>query len=72
MLTPMKAIRAYCLDCSNGSAQEVKRCEIRTCPLHRLRFGRNPNRQKRLLTNEQRDAMVSRMNLARGAKSLIK
>jgi len=32
-LTPLKAIRAKCLDCSGGSAQEVRKCPVKTCPL---------------------------------------
>lgn len=43
MLTPIKAIRAKCLDCSCGSANEVKLCPITECPLFPYRFGKNPN-----------------------------
>ncbi len=46
MLTPMKAIRAKCLDCSAGSANEVKLCPVTSCPLFPYRFGKNPNLQK--------------------------
>ena len=45
MLTPMQAIRAKCLDCSAGSSNEVKLCEILDCALHYYRFGKNPNRK---------------------------
>lgn len=44
MLTPMKAIRAKCLDCSCGSPNEVKLCPVTACPLFHYRFGKNPNR----------------------------
>ena len=44
MLTPLKAIRAKCLDCSARSAHEVRICHITDCPLHRYRFGHNPKR----------------------------
>ena len=43
-LTPVKAIRAYCLDCSGDSAHEVKLCPISECPLYKYRLGKNPNR----------------------------
>jgi hypothetical protein len=43
-LTPVKAIRVKCLDCSGGRPKEVRLCESVDCPLHRFRFGRNPNR----------------------------
>ena len=41
-LTPMKAIRAKCLDCSGESAKEVRLCPIKKCPLYPYRFGKRP------------------------------
>lgn len=41
--TPLKAIRAKCLECSCGSSVEVKLCPIEDCPLYEFRFGKNPN-----------------------------
>ena len=43
-LTPMKAIRAKCLECSNGQPKEVRGCIITECPLYAFRLGKNPNR----------------------------
>lgn len=43
MLTPIKAIRAKCLDCCCGSAREVEFCPILDCSLYPYRFGKNPN-----------------------------
>lgn len=43
-ITPIKAIRQKCLDCSNGSAKEVKQCPASGCPLQPFRLGKNPNR----------------------------
>lgn len=40
--TPLKAVRAYCLQCGGGRAKEVQVCEIRNCPLYRFRFGKLP------------------------------
>ena len=45
ILTPIRAIRAKCLDCCCGSAQEVKLCPITDCPLYPYRMGHNPNRK---------------------------
>jgi len=42
-----KAIRAYCLECSGGSATEVRRCPITSCPLWPWRFGVRPKTAKR-------------------------
>lgn len=44
-LTFAKAIRRYCLECSNQSPSEVRECPIPDCPLYQFRFGKNPNRK---------------------------
>lgn len=41
-MTPMKAIRAKCLDCMCGSAHEVRLCPCVKCPLYAYRFGKRP------------------------------
>ena len=46
--TPLKSIRAKCLDCCGGSAKEVRLCPIPDCPLFPFRFGKNPNLQRKL------------------------
>ena len=49
-LTPLKRIKAHCLDCVE-TRQEVKGCtgkllhENRICYLHQYRFGHNPKRK---------------------------
>lgn len=40
-MTPMKAIRAKCLDCC-GSSREVRLCTVEKCPLYPYRFGKRP------------------------------
>jgi len=44
-LTPIKAIRAKCLECAGGRPSIVRQCESIDCALHFYRFGRNPNRK---------------------------
>lgn len=44
-LTPLKAIRKKCMDCSADNRAEVRNCVIPDCPLHRYRMGRNPARK---------------------------
>ena len=44
-LTPMKAIRAKCIECSGGSLKEVQFCVIPECALYLFRMGKNPNRK---------------------------
>ncbi len=41
-LTPMKAIRAKCLDCCNGQRSEVRLCAAKRCPLYPYRHGHRP------------------------------
>lgn len=59
--SPLKSIRLYCLSCVCGSSEEVKRCSIKDCPLWSFRFGKNPFRTKREYTEEQKEAMRSRL-----------
>ena len=40
-MTPMKAIRAKCIDCC-GTSHEVKLCAVEKCPLYPYRFGKRP------------------------------
>lgn len=41
-LTPMKAIRAKCLECSSGQFKEVRLCTVKNCPLYEYRNGHRP------------------------------
>lgn len=46
VLRPLKAIRAKCLDCCCGVAQEVRLCQVENCPLYPYRFGKRPKVDK--------------------------
>jgi len=41
-LTPIKAIRLKCLDCTAGQPKIVRECHINDCPLWPYRMGRRP------------------------------
>ena len=41
-VSPLKALRLNCLDCCNGSAQEVRLCTAVDCPSWPFRMGKNP------------------------------
>lgn len=43
-ITPLKAIRLKCLECSAGQPKEVRLCPCIDCPLFLYRFGKNPAR----------------------------
>lgn len=64
-ITPIKAIRAKCLDCSGDATSEVKLCPLTHCPLYPFRLGRNPNIKPR--TEEQRRASAERLASARSS-----
>jgi hypothetical protein len=40
--SPIKAIRAKCLDCCSGQASEVRKCTAINCALWPFRMGWNP------------------------------
>lgn len=41
-LTPIKAIRAKCIDCCAGQPKEVRLCSIEKCPLYPYRMEHRP------------------------------
>ncbi len=61
ILTPLRAIRAKCIDCSAGSIKEVRECVMLDCPLYPSRLGKSPNRKPRILTDEEREQLRQRM-----------
>ena len=59
LVSPLKTIRAHCLAC-NGTAHEVELCPCTTCELYPYRFGHDPRRAPRELTDDQRQIMRDR------------
>ncbi len=43
-MTPIKAIRAKCLDCCCGQVNEVRLCPCAECALYPYRLGKDPAR----------------------------
>jgi hypothetical protein len=60
-ITALRAIKDRCIDCSGGSKHEVAACKFTACDNFAFRFGKNPNRQGRQLTDEQKAALVARL-----------
>ena len=56
---PVKAIREKCLDCCCGSSKEVSACALEDCSLHPFRYGKNPYRAKREISEAQRVALLA-------------
>lgn len=42
----VKTIRKFCLECMGGSHKLVADCPSLNCPVHKFRFGSNPNRAR--------------------------
>lgn len=44
ILTPIKAIRAKCISCTNNQYVEIKECPITGCSLYPYRMGKRPKK----------------------------
>lgn len=66
ILTPIKAIRAYCVECSGDNLKEVRYCTIKRCPPYPYRMGKSP--KKDILPNEQQKIKKSLDSPAISAK----
>ena len=64
-MNPLKVIRQKCLECSNNSPNEVKLCPVTKCALYPYRFGTNPFRKKREMTEEQKEELKERLKKGR-------
>ena len=69
--SPLKAIKAFCVDCMGGQVTYVKDCTSTNCPLYEFRFGKNPY-NTRQLTDEQRQAASERMKKVAEARKANK
>lgn len=52
-LTPVKAIRQKCLECSSFQPSEVRKCDILDCPLYPYRLGKRPK-----LADDSKDSLI--------------
>ena len=64
-VSPLRALRLKCLDCCNGSAQEVWLCTAVDCPSWPFRMGKNPWRAP--LSAEAQAQRAATMNRNRGS-----
>lgn len=71
-ISALKAIRLKCLDCSCGSNNEVKLCPVQSCPLYPFREGHNPFIAKREYTDEQKEAIKTRLMNSRQSTAMGK
>lgn len=50
-LTPMRAIRKKCIECSGGQTSEVKYCKVKNCALYPYRSGHRPKDEEFTVEN---------------------
>jgi formate-dependent nitrite reductase cytochrome c552 subunit len=67
--SPLKAIHEKCYECSGDQWNEVRQCVVYNCALYPFRFGKNPFRTIRNLTEEQKQASAERLAKYRAEKS---
>lgn len=63
--TPIKAIRAKCIDCCCGQIQEVQRCPAEDCPLYEYRLGKRPKNIEIAndFNTEEKESVILQMNI---------
>ena len=59
ILTPLKAIRAKCMDCCCGQAKEIRLCNLKNCPLYPYRMGKRPKVDKDIGSGDTEEKTIS-------------
>jgi hypothetical protein len=54
-LSPVRAIRVKCLDCSGDQRKEARLCPVKECALWPFRMGTNPNYKLKRAEREKRN-----------------
>ena len=67
VLSPTKAIRKKCLECSNFQTSEIEHCPMTDCALYPFRFGKDPGRKKPAMSEGRKEKLI--IQLAKGRKT---
>ena len=70
-MTPLKAIREKCKECSCGQLAEIRDCFIPSCSLYLYRLGKNPYRKGiggRLVTDRTKNLKSAEQNKIESAR----
>jgi len=59
--TPLKALRARCLDCCCGDASEVRKCTATDCASWPFRLRTDPFRKKATLSDDEKRRRADRL-----------
>ena len=68
LTNPVKAIRAFCLECCGDNRNDVRDCTAPNCALYPFRLGKNPYRAVRELTEEEKAKRAENLRKARETK----
>ena len=60
-LTPLQAIRKQCLECVGNCREDVRTCTGGDCPLWPYRFGTNPYRKDKALSEAEKKVRTRRL-----------
>ena len=53
ILTPIKTIRAKCMDCTCNQPKEIRECRMISCPSWPYRMGQRPSEHDRQVYEQQ-------------------
>ena len=70
LTNPVKAIKAKCHDCCGFQWNEVKQCTVYHCTLYPFRFGKNPYRTPRVMSEEEKARRTEILKKTRAKKSI--
>ena len=68
VLTPIKAMRAKCIDCCCGQLKAVRLCPSTTCWLWPYRMGKRPPRESSTVTAIVSEAQETNQEQENGSK----
>ena len=60
--SPLKAVRRKCIECAGGSADSAAKCKMYSCPLWDYRFGTNPYKKERNISEDERKMLKEIFN----------
>jgi hypothetical protein len=68
ILSPVRACRIKCLDCTCWQPKEIELCKIPDCACYPFRFGKDPGNTRKM-SDEQKKAGAERLQKARSARA---
>lgn len=70
-LTPIKAIRYQCMECTGWSPNTIKECGDKLCSLYPFQMGKRPSRKGKRKMDRDRGALCSEIPSRSGFMALF-